>query len=208
MNASDWISLAALVVAVPGATVGVLSYRYTKKAAASAAQSADEAAALGAIEADRRAEEKERWHHELGPTPPGEFVAELFKGMPTDSLISTITVQRGYRVQALAVRDHGNITGAGLGNVLHPNREERFHFEQWPPGSKQPVTKEIWIRFWPPLPGDGVDVWTCPCGKPTGESLEGEGHWEWRVKVTYDPPTPPASTPAAPPPTRRGGLFS
>src|SRR5439155_25923889 len=99
-------------------------------------------------------------------------------------------VARGYRIQAEAILDSGTSTSAGLGNVLHPNREEKFHFEQWPPGSKKAKTREIRIRFWPPLDGDGVDVWDCPCGRPTGESMDGPGHWEWRVKVEYEPGRP------------------
>lgn len=211
MNTTDTIALAAAIGTGAGVLVGALigiPSVYFARAAAKAGQdsassgkdsaaasrdsaeaarrSADEAAALNEIEAERRVEERARWHHELGPTPPGKFVAESRKGTPTDTLVAAITVPRGYRIRAEAIFHDGGSTSAGLGNVLRPNQEAEFHFEQWPPGRKQAVTKEIWIRFWPPLDGDNVEVWTCSCGRPTGEALDGPGHWEWTVPVVYD----------------------
>lgn len=198
MSTSDWIALAALLVAIIGTASATFYARRSAKtaegAAESARKSAAEAAALTAIEADRRVEEKEAAHDRQGPVPPAEIELE-FKpnrnvGGGHGSLFATITAPRGYRVQAQAVYDNGTRTGTGLGTTVKPNQPEEFFVEHWHPDQTEPKTKELWIRFWPPLEPDGLDVWTCPCGRPTGESLGGAsgndpGHWEWRVPVVF-----------------------
>lgn len=149
-------------------------------------RSADEAAALTRIEGERRSEERERWHHELGPGAPSAIVAELREGTATSSLFGSIIVPRGYRILADAQFHSGGSTRIGVPTPLRANQPSEFQIEQWPPGATRPVSKEIRFRFWPPLEGDGVDVWTCPCGRPTGESMDGPGHWEWQVPVVYE----------------------
>jgi hypothetical protein len=178
-----------------------------ESAAETGRRTADEAAALTEIERDRRQSERQERHENHAPLSPGRIIAELRDGTATASLFGSITVTAGYRVLADAQFATGGSTRIGLPSILHPNQPYDFQIEQWPPGSTQPVTKEIRFRFWPPIEGDGVDGWTCPCGRPTGESLDGPGHWEWRVPVVYNPPTPPASASVPPPKPPRRGLF-
>lgn len=197
MDASTWISLGSAGIAAVSLGISGWAIVYARSSAKSNAvmaeanrDMAEETTALRVLAAGQRRDETEQVHRDLAPPPPPVFEARLFRGTPADSLVASVAVPRGYRIKAEAIRDDGSSAGAGLGSLLHPNQEEKFHFEQWPPGSTQPVTKFIRIRFWPPLPGDGVDVWDCPCGRPTGEALDGEGHWEWRVPVAYDSKRP------------------
>lgn len=212
MDMTDTIALASAIGTGVGALIAVPSVLYARRAAkagessaasgkdsAAAARasaeasrrSAEEAARLTAIEADRRKEEKERWHHERGPTPPAEIELTLSRDPGSASegaLFATITVPHGYRVRGFAIYDNGNQTDTGLESTLKPNQPQTFFVEHWSPGQKHPRTAKLWIRFWPPLEPDGLEVWECPCGRPTGESLDGEGHWEWRVPIRYDRP--------------------
>lgn len=206
MTTADKIALASTIVAIIATLIAVPSVLYARVAARAATdsaltgrlsaaasqesaeasrRSAEEAAKITVIETARRAEERQRLHDDLGPKPPGEIAAELHKGSATDSLFGSITVPRGYRVIADALYVSGGSTRVALTSIIHPNRREDFQIEPWPPGSKHPVTKEIKFRFWPPLEVDNLDTWTCPCGRPTGESMNGPGHWEWTVPVSY-----------------------
>jgi hypothetical protein len=210
MNLSDWIAGVSAVAAIGsvGVTIqfGRASMRVSRQAAESARQTVDEAAKMRAIEGDRRAEEREDLHMRFRPKPPAEIVAELVDGTPIKSLFGSITVQYGYRVKADAYFHGSGSTPLSI-STLHPNQPADIHIEQWPPGRTHPVTKEIRFRFWPPLESDGVDVWTCSCGRPTGESMDGPGHWELTVPVVYNPPTQPATAPVPPQEPPRRGLF-
>lgn len=199
MNTSDWIAIGSAGLAGWAVLYARSSARSGKDSAASARRSADEAARISTIET-------ERWHDDHKPPSPGQIVAELRAGTPADSLWGKISVPHGYRVNADAYYDTGGSTLLSL-PLLHPNQVYDLHIEQWPPGSTRPKVKEVRIRFWPPLDVDKIDAWTCPCGRPTGETTDGPGHWEWRVPVVYDPPVKPATAPAPSPPERRGGLF-
>jgi hypothetical protein len=160
-----------------------------------------------AFEQERIQAERQERHERRTPQPPGQIIAELREGRATASLFGSINVPTGYRVIAEAQFATGGSTRIGLPSVLHPNRPYDFEIEKWPPGSTQPVTREIRLRFWPPIEGDDVDWWTCPCGRPTGESLDGPGHWEWRVPIVYNPPRAPASASIPPPEPQRRSLF-
>lgn len=194
MDASDWIAVVAVVVAVIGLVVTVVATRIARDAKdisedakEAAEKSANEAAAMTRIEAERRAEEREAWHMRFKPPQPAEFAPVLRKGEPTDSLFGSITVEHGYRVRAEAIRSDGSRTPLSL-TVLHPNRPTEFHIEQWPPGQTQPVTKEVRIGFWPPRAGDDLDLWACGCDRPSDESAGSPGHWEWKVPVVWRRP--------------------
>ncbi|MEO3786962.1 hypothetical protein ABGB12_26870 [Actinocorallia sp. B10E7] len=64
----------------------------------------------------------------------------------------------------------------------------RLHIEHWPTGREEPKTQEVLFKFWPPLEADDADPWSCHCDKPTGETMDGPGHWEQRVQVEYYDP--------------------
>jgi hypothetical protein len=65
----------------------------------------------------------------------------------------------------------------------------QFAIEPWGSGREEPGTKEILFKFWPPVEGvDRGEVWSCGCGRPGGETMEGPGHWERRVKVILSRP--------------------
>jgi hypothetical protein len=209
LSTGDTVALASSIGTCIGAVIAVPSVLYARmaakasrdaadtgqesaeaaKASAEAAnRSADEAAALNRIEAERREEERERWHADREPTSPGVLEAKLKKGTPADSLMGTIKVGRAYRVRMQAVFGTGGKTDIGP-FLLQPNQETTFEIEMWAPGQKAPKTSEIIIYFWPPFDVDGVGAWSCPCGRPTGEERGGMnpspgcGHWEWRLPV-------------------------
>lgn len=188
MEASDWIALAALVVAAAGFVVAVWAIVYSRRSSQASRDSADEARRLREIEADRRTDEKERRHEEVAPDLPPEIEAELVGAHVAGhvSLFGAIRMDRAYRVRAYG-RVEASLVPLSLPSVL-PGRGElvRFAIEHWTDGQEEPRTAEIMFKFWPPV--DGVDrgeVWSCGCGRPGGETLEGPGHWERRVKVSF-----------------------
>lgn len=180
----------------------------SERSAVAAEKSANEAAELNRIEQERRKDEREREHRELAPEIHGEIVAELRDGRATPSLWGAITVPgNDYRVRATAVFEGGSSTELGIDHVIHSGQRVEIHIEQWPPGSERPKTKEIRFQFWPPIEGDGVDVWTCPCDRPVDESTGAPGHWERTCRVVFEPPPQPVSRSMPPSEPHRGGLF-
>lgn len=188
MDASDWIALSALVVAAASCAVAVWAIVYARRSAQASRDSADEARRLREIGADRRTDEKEQRHEHLAPELPSELEAEFREnerlGGGHGSLFGAITIPRSYRVKAVAVMGQSR-TELGLSMVVAPGREVEFQIEPWHPDQEAARTTEILFRFWPPIEGDDVPTWGCGCGRPTGETLDGPGHWEQRVKVNY-----------------------
>lgn len=191
MNSSDWIALAALLVAVAGTGSATFYARRSAKtaedAAASARKSADEAAALTAIEADRRREEKDRWHHELAPSLPNEIVATLEKGPYNQySVIGALTLAgtKAYRVDAEALFVRGGGTPVSLPLVLEPGAHT-FHIEHWAPDQEFPAVGAIAFKFWAPVEQDETELWDCPCGQPTAETAGRGGHWTRTIRVAF-----------------------
>lgn len=204
MDSSDWIALVALVVSIVS---GGAAIKYARRSAVEAKRSADhagesvvearrsadEAKRMRELEEDRRREERERRHEDLAPVLPGEIDA-AFKpnqrlGGGHGSLFGTIKLPRGYRVRAEAVTASGSSAELSLGMVVPPDREVEFQIEPRHPDQPAPRTEEIVFRFWPPVgDSDGVPGWSCECGRPTGGTLEGAGHWERRVKVNFRRP--------------------
>lgn len=198
MSTSDWIALTAVVVTVAGLGVAVIaayfarvSARAGNVSAEASRRSAEEAAAIVAIERERRSEEREVRHADLAPPNPGEIITELRPNPRTgqSSLFGTITLPRGYRVRAARKYADGGSSDIGIAMLPPPNRVVDFHIEHWPPGATDVQTQELVFKFWPPLDIDDTDTWSCPCGRPTAEAMDGPGHWEWRVGVS-DPGRP------------------
>lgn len=195
MDTSDWIAVAAVVVAVVAAGISAYAIKYARQSAVHAGasvvearRSADEAARLREIEADRRSEEKQRRHEELGPNLPAEIEAVLgartFAG-GGGALYGEIQVDRMYRVQAFG-RVGPSLTQLMFPSVTPAHGSVRFVIEPWVQGRVEPSVEEIVFKFWPPVEGvDRGEVWSCRCGQATGETLDGPGHWERRVKVNY-----------------------
>lgn len=180
------------VTGIAGLVVSIVSIRYVKRSTAHAGESAVESRRLREIEADRRVEEKERRHEDLAPNLPGEleleFRANERLGGGHGSLFGAITLPRGHRVKAEALMVGGSRSELSLGMVTAADREVGFQVEPWHPEQEKPRTEEIVFRFWPPVEGaDDVPAWGCGCGRPTGEGMDGPGHWERRVTVSYQP---------------------
>jgi hypothetical protein len=200
MDTSDWIAVAAVVVAVVAAGISAYAIRYARQSAVHAGasvvearRSADEAAKMRELDEDRRREERERRHEELAPDLPGEIDASFRPnqrlGGGHGSLFGTIKLPRGYRVKAEAIATAGSRTELSLGMLVPPDREVEFQIEPRHPDQQELRMEEILFRFWPPVEGvDEVPSWSCECGRPTGGTLEGAGHWERRVKVTFRRP--------------------
>lgn len=191
MDTSDWIALGALVVAAGGFGVSLWALMYARRSAQAARDSADEARQLREIEADRRTEEKEKRHEELSPDLPAEIRTELEGARAAGhvSLFGSIRVDRAYRVRAYG-RVEDSLVPLSLPSVLPGHGEPvRFAIEHWSDGQDEPRTAEILFKFWPPVEGvDRGELWSCGCGRPGGETLEGTGHWERRVRVNYRSP--------------------
>lgn len=213
MDAADWISLSIAAVAaatgIAALVVAVLSYNRSKDsieqakrsadqaersadhagdAVVEARRSADEAERMREIEAGRRADEKELRHEKLAPELPAEMEAVLggrFLAPGGGELYGSIEVSRTYRVTAFG-RAGASETPLAFPATTRPNEEMRFVIEPWPPARTRPSFEEIVFRFWPPVEGvDQGDMWSCNCGRPGGETMDGAGHWERRVKVNY-----------------------
>lgn len=134
-------------------------------------------------------------HRRLGPVPPSEIELR-FKPNPSiggghGALFAKIIVPNGYRAAAVAVLDNGAHVTTGLTSILRPNQPQEFEVEKWHADQVDPKTVNLWVRFWPPLEPDGLEMWDCACGRPRGESIDGGGHWEWKVPVRYEPPRRP-----------------
>lgn len=201
MDASDWIALAALVTATVtggGAIVyarksahqAERSANHAGEAVVEARRSADEAARMRELDEGRRAEEKERWHHDHEPALPGEIEAKFRRGGAGDAgaLHGEITVPWMYRVRADAVVGPAS-TQIALDLVTKPGQTMEFMIERWAPGKTKADTEEIVFQFWPPIEGvDGVGVWSCDCGRSVHAAPGGSAHWERRVRVKYQRP--------------------
>jgi hypothetical protein len=128
-------------------------------------------------------------HERLGPGPVPDLGVKLEanprgSGLPK-TLFGAATVPRDYRVQARAVTGN-SYSPIGLDLLLHGGRTYRFAIEQWPPDRTESKVEYVLFRFWPPADIDGVNVWSCPCGRPVADVDErAPGHWEWRVPIDY-----------------------
>ncbi|MFC4535278.1 hypothetical protein [Sphaerisporangium dianthi] len=198
MDVENWIALAGVVVALLSGVAAVAAVVFArssaghakdsaqagKDSAEAARKSAEEAATLSEIERDRRREERERRHEEIRPPHPGEIKGKLVKGGGRSSLYGSITVPRDYRVNAQAW--YGNGYGpVDLPLLLRAHQTYDFCIEPWPALDAEPNTKEVRFRFWPPTEADDTEIWTCPCGGPTGEDpTNSKPHWELRVPLT------------------------
>ncbi|WP_227014445.1 MULTISPECIES: hypothetical protein [Nocardiopsis] len=132
---------------------------------------------------------REQRHDDLGPPHPGEIqtTTEPSRAAGQD-LFGSITVPRDYRVAATAHTGNSQCS-LPLPLVLHAHVPHRFHIEHLPPGASGPRTQEVRFRFWPPIAGvDDANAWRCPCDRPTGETTEGQGHWEMRVPINHSRP--------------------
>lgn len=201
MSKAEWIaSIIGGVGAVTGMVslvVAIVAVRHSRRSADHAGRSADhageaavEARRLREIEADRRTDEKERRHEELAPDLPSEIEAELGGAWSAGqgTLFGSIRVDRAYRVRAYG-RAGESLTLLSLPSVAAGRERVRFAIEPWAPGRDEPGTTEILFKFWPPVESvDRGEVWSCGCGRPGGETMEGPGHWERRVKVIFSRP--------------------
>lgn len=192
MDTSDVIALGALLVAAAGLGLSVWALVYSRRSAAAARDSADEAAQLTRIEEERRRAERQRWHHEREPDLPPE-VELKYRDSPghgpgEGALWATVTFPHVYQVRAFAIAGQ-SWTPLSLDSVTKPGRAVELMVERWPSGKETLQTEEILFRFWPPPEReDGLAVWRCDCGRSVRVSEEGEGHWERRVKVAYRHP--------------------
>ncbi len=198
-NAASWvIATAAAVVALAAwwetrkarqAAEG--SEKSAKASAEAAGRSADEAERMTRIESDRLRDERDARHEALAPVLEGKVTIDLEGANPNRlGLFGWITLARTYRVQAEGWTGSALTPTSGLPVLLHAHTRYKFHIEHWPNGRTKPQTQELRFRFWPPVADlDDTDAWTCPCHRPSGETMNGPGHWEVRVPV--EPPVEP-----------------
>lgn len=207
MEAADWAAWVAALTGIAALVVSVLAYvrsgtsiSEAKRSADQAERSADhageaveEARQLREIEADRRKEERQRRHDDLAPRVPEEFEVEFvpnsLRGDGYGDLFVTLTANdRSYRARAFA-QQGASSTERSLGTLVVEARQTvRLHLEPWHAEQQEPVTDVVVLKFWPPVEGpDGTSVWECGCGRPGGAVMDGAGHWERRVKVSYSP---------------------
>jgi hypothetical protein len=183
-EASNTLAGESNTIAGAAKAVSVKANDIAEESAVSARESADAAlAALKMARTDR--------HEAMRPTLPGELATtwQTWVG-GRHSLFTAVTVDHDYRVLADAISWNGNsVTRLPIDAVLHAGRETPVFVEAFAPGQTEPKAEAIRFRFWPPVPGDGVDVWTCGCDEP--ELADGGvGHWTRTVQVVH--PVPPA----------------
>jgi hypothetical protein len=67
--------------------------------------------------------------------------------------------------------------------LVHPaGQEVRVFLQTIRPVRQTASVEMLHLRFWPPSDVDeGVEHWTCRCGRPV--TSDGPGHWEWLVTV-------------------------
>jgi hypothetical protein len=193
IGVSDWVGFLGAIGGVIGAVGGIggafvaAAAKRDSRRSATASERAADAAERSAFAADRSADadtavagiEQAQQHRALAPPAPSSIEA-FFK---SNSLFGKITVPHDYRAAAEGVYDTGGVHQIGLPMLLRANQPREFQIEPWPAGSKETKTKEIRFRFWPPSESDDAPPWSCECGAPAGETLEGRGHWEWLVPV-------------------------
>jgi hypothetical protein len=188
----DWPSL---VVSIAAALIAVAAWwesRKSRKAAeasatsaetsaAAATRSADEAERQTQIESDRRRDEQESRHDSISPTTDAKITIESLDGKAGKyALFGSITLARDYRVQAEGWIGNSSTPISGLPSLLRAHTTYRFYIEPWSKDQTTARTEKIQLRFWPPVAGvDEVDPWECLCGRPTGETLKGAGHWNY-----------------------------
>jgi len=156
-----------------------------RDSAESSRRSADEAAAVARIEADRE-------HHRLGPTQttvPTSFNEPHAAGHR--DLFGTIILARDYRVRAfIELGPNGRSEASLPAAVLRANEPYRIFIEKWPPGQTKPEASAVLLKLWPPVETDAVEHWTCRCGRPLVDSRRDDpGHWD--VRLPLEDPTGP-----------------
>ncbi|MFD9947668.1 hypothetical protein ACFWYW_46620 [Nonomuraea sp. NPDC059023] len=168
-----------------GAATGTAALVVSIWSARSARRSAVEAGKLRQIEADRRGDEISAQHDGLAPPHPGAIDGFLRPNEGDQDLWGTISFPRGYRVRAETWSGR-SLSPISLPNVLEPHHAYEFYIENMPnDGTTQPTTQQIRFHLWPPLVGDNVPMWSCPCGVATPEGSMNPGHWELRVPLKY-----------------------
>lgn len=195
MSGADWTDIVGAVGGVVGTGVGGASAVIAGLAKRHARESAEEAAKVADIEADRQ-------HTDLMPEAPAKIDAQLRH----ETLWGSITVRKfDYLVSAVGLYNTGGERQLEVPQVLRANQSHEFPIEPWPYGSTEPKTGEIRFSLWPP--GDGASSWHCRCGRPEGQDAAKDGHWQWIVPVVFDPPQKPATASVPPPEPKSGGLF-
>ena len=167
-----WTDVVGVIGGIIGTGLGGVSAVIAGLAKKHARESAEEAAEVRRIEADRQ-------HEDLKPVAPAKIETEL----RDDTLWGSVTVQdRDYLVSATGIYSTGGEYQIELiPRLLRANQPREFPIESWPEGATGPKTREIRFRLWPP--NDGASSWACRCGRPEGEDANSDGHWQWVVPV-------------------------
>ncbi|GAB3428606.1 hypothetical protein GCM10027569_72280 [Flindersiella endophytica] len=170
------------VTGVIGAVSGLTAVFIAIPATKAARRSADEAAATAQLERDQR-------HDDLRPTPPAEIKGDVETnsedGGGRSALMGSVVLPRDFRVRATAIMGPNASAPIGMPLVIRANQPQSFEIEHWPDDKTHPTVKEIRFRFWSPVEGDGVEPWSCQCGRPSDDGESAPGHWEWTVPVSY-----------------------
>lgn len=186
------LSLLSVIISGLSLVAAAVAVVISLSSARSARRSASASEAIQRVEEARRPEELQATHDQLAPGYPA---ARFFMkdGTGGSSLFAEITLPRTYRVQAEGWIGNSYSQLAGLPLLAHGGRPYTVHIEHWPQDRRQPRTEEIRLKLWPPVKDadDNSHVWQCPCGRPTGETATGPGHWEVRIPVVYEPPPEP-----------------
>jgi hypothetical protein len=172
------------VVAVIVAIFSVRAARGSERNSKKSAEAATESAAT-AKESLRRQGEQE--HDRLAPMRPGVLTVKRKAGSGRyGTWVVTVSFNRDYRVEAIR---RGHLLGmaeaptsrANLGPVVHGGREYEFEIEPALPDVEGLNTAEVEFRVWPPIDGDPVSVWSCPCERPSDPA--GPPHWAFTEPV-------------------------
>ena len=167
----------SIIAVVISAVALAVSWWLGARSARAAESSAAEAKKVAQVELDRD-------HETYRPPQPSDPRFEMSTNPLTGdhNLFFTFTPPRSYRIQGDSLEE-GSHSPLSMGGMLHPaGQEVRVFVQTIRPVRETASVEKLHLRFWPPADVDqGVEHWTCRCGRPIAS--DGPAHWEWLVTV-------------------------
>lgn len=169
-------TLSIIAVAISAVALAV-SWWLGVRSARAAENSAIEAKKVAQVELDRD-------HEAYRPRQPLNPRFEMSTNPRTGdhNLYFTFTPTRSYRILGDSL-EGGSRSPLSMSGMVHPaGQEVRVFLQTIRPVRETASVEKLHLRFWPPATVDqGVEQWTCRCGRPT--AYDGPAHWDWLVMV-------------------------
>ncbi|MGK5741536.1 hypothetical protein [Micromonospora sp. URMC 103] len=167
----------SIIAVVISAVALAASWWLGVRSARAAESSAAEARKVAQLELDRD-------HEAYRPPQPHNPRFEMSTNPRTGdhNLSFVFTPSRSYRILGESL-EGGSRSPLSMNGMVHPaGQEVRVFVQTIRPVRETASVEKLRLRFWPPAAVDeGVEHWTCRCGRPTAS--DGPAHWEWLVTV-------------------------